>query len=418
MKIAIVGTGVSGLVTAHLLHDAHDLTIFEAADWIGGHTHTIPVEVEGQRYDVDTGFIVFNETNYPSFTRLLSKLGVASQPTSMSFSVHCERTGLEYNATSVNSLFAQRRNLVRPAFLRMVRDILRFHKVGAPTLEAGVDDSTTLGEFVEQGGYSRWFGEYFLYPMAAALWSSGIGDVREFPLRHFLEFFDNHRMLQVSGRPQWRTVRGGSSRYVDPLVAPFRDRIRLETPVDSIRRIEDGGVVIRTAAHGEERFDAVVLAAHSDQALAMLEDPSPAEREILGAIGYQRNDVVLHTDVSQLPRRPLARAAWNYTIPEDPTELASVTYGMSLLQSIEAPVEFCVTLNRTAHIDPSKILGRYDYAHPVFTRGAVAAQARRDEINGPRNTYYCGAYWGWGFHEDGVRSALEVARHFGRSLES
>ena len=414
MRIAVVGTGISGLVAAYLLSREHELTIFEADDHIGGHTHTHAVERFGRRYAVDTGFIVFNERTYPNFIRLLDEIGVASQPTGMSFSVRCERTGLEYNGTDLNGLFAQRRNLLRPSFHRMVADILRFYRE-APALLVDGDPALTLGQYLERGHYSRPFVDQHIIPMGAAVWSTDARQMLDFPARYFVQFFDNHGFLVVNGRPPWRVVCGGSHAYVGPLTRGFRERIRFRTPVRAISRKRDG--VRITPWGGEaERFDAVVIATHSDQALALLSDPSPAEREILGAIPYQRNEVVLHTDARLLPRCRRAWAAWNYHLLDPAPSGAAVTYNMNLLQGLESPEPFCVTLNRGAAIDPAKVIARLTYHHPVYTRAGVAAQARRNEISGVNRTYFCGAYWGHGFHEDGVVSGLAVARHFGLAL--
>lgn len=406
MRIAIVGTGIAGLVAAYRLHREHALTVFEANDYVGGHTHTIPVERFGRTYAVDTGFIVFNERTYPRFIALLDELGVASQPTTMSFSVRCEQSGLEYNGANLNALFAQRRNLVRPGFHRMVRDILRFYREAPAFLLAG-DHSLTLGDYLARGGYSREFIDWHLLPLGGAVWSTEPSRMREFPAHYLLEFFNRHGFLQVNNRPGWRVVRGGSQRYVTPLIRGFRDRIRLRCPVRSITRTA-AGVSIVSADGTAEWFDAVVIAAHSDQALAMLTDPSRAEREILAALRYQQNEAVLHTDARLLPRSRRAWAAWNYHLPQTVSDVVTVTYNMNLLQGLQSPEPFCVTLNRSADIDPAAVIARMVYAHPCYDRAAVAAQLRRAEINGVNRTYFCGAYWGFGFHEDGVRSGLEA----------
>lgn len=412
MKLAIVGTGIAGMTAAHLLHQDHDLTVFEAGAYIGGHTNTVEVEQQGRSYAVDTGFIVFNDWTYPNFIALLDRLGVASQPSDMSFSVRCEQTGLEYNGTSLNSLFAQRRNLVRPSFYRMIRDILRFNRESVELLdEPGPGPS--LGAYLEQNRYSPAFIRRYIVPMAGAIWSAGRATMQEFPARYLVQFFKNHGMLSVDARPTWRVITGGSQRYVEPLVRPFRDRIRLQSPVESISRYPDR-VEVRgrdqRGAYQTERFDGVVLACHSDQALALLADPSPLEKEILGAIRYQPNEAVLHTDRSLLPRRRLAWAAWNYHLVPNPPDHALVTYHMNRLQGLSAPYDFCVTLNHTEAIDPATILKRITYHHPVFSPEAIAAQQRHGEINGCRRTWYCGAYWGFGFHEDGVKSAMTACQ--------
>jgi predicted NAD/FAD-binding protein len=410
MKIAIVGTGIAGNVAAWQLHAGHAITVYEAAERIGGHTHTHRVEQAGRCYDVDTGFIVFNDRTYPRFLALLSELGVASQPGSMSFSVRCERTGLEYNGTTLNTLFAQRRNLLRPSFLRMMRDILRFNRE-APTLLSEPGGELPLGELLARGRYGAAFVDHYIVPMGAAIWSTDPLSMLRFPARFFVRFLHNHGMLTVNDRPAWRTIRGGSARYVEKLTAPFRDRIRLNTPVERIRRVP-GGVILKARDCEPQRYDAVFLACHSDQALALLADPSVAEREVLGAIPYQRNEAVLHTDVRLLPRRRLAWAAWNYHALAEPGRPVALTYNMNILQQLDAPTPFLVTLNRSDAIDPARVIRTLSYDHPLFTPASVAAQARQRELNGPLRTYYCGAWWRNGFHEDGVVSALQALEHF------
>jgi predicted NAD/FAD-binding protein len=409
MRIAIIGSGIAGLTVAHQLDGRHDLTIFEAETWAGGHTHTIDVPAPGGPLAVDTGFIVFNDWTYPNFIALLEELGVASQPTSMSFSVHREDTGLEYNGTSINALFAQRRNLLRPRFLLMVRDILRFNRE-APALLAGSDDDLTLGEYLEQNRYGDAFREDYLLPMGSAIWSAPPARTAGMPARHFVEFFHNHGMLSIDRRPQWRVVQGGSSRYVEALLRRFTGQVRLDCPVEHISRRPEC-VHLRTRAGQEESFDAVVLACHSDQALGLLADPTPAEREVLGAIPYQSNEVVLHTDASLLPRRRRAWAAWNYRrTGSDPSAPVSVTYNMNILQGLGGDTQYLVTLNDTRRIAEDRIIARLSYQHPCYDRAAMAAQWRWEEINGVCRTWYCGAWWGWGFHEDGVVSGIRVAR--------
>lgn len=420
MKIAIVGTGISGMVAAYLLHQDHEITVFEAGDYVGGHTNTVEVEMEGRIYAVDTGFIVFNDWTYPNFIALLNKLGVESQLSEMSFSVKCERTGLEYNGTNLNTLFAQRRNLLRPSFYRMIRDILRFNRESLNLLTQP-EPGPSLGAYLETHRYSKEFIDHYIVPMGAAIWSASHETMWGFPARYLVQFFKNHGMLSVDERPTWRVIKGGSQRYVEKLVRPFRDRISLNSPVESISRYPDF-VEVRVyedrKTHQAQRFDGVVLACHSDQALAMLADPSPREKEILGAIRYQENEAVLHTDISLLPRRRLAWAAWNYHLLPIQPDRAVVTYHMNRLQRLTAPHEFCVTLNHTEAIDPAKILRRIVYHHPVYSHEAVAAQQRHGEISGTNRTYYCGAYWGFGFHEDGVKSALAACRPFGKGLET
>ncbi len=410
MKIAVIGAGIAGNVAAWHLAREHEVTVFEAGSHIGGHTHTHEVEQAGRRYRVDTGFIVFNDWTYPNFIGLLDALGVESQPSDMGFSVRDERSGLEYNGRSLDALFAQRRNLLRPSFWRMLADILRFNRE-APALLGHAGDDATLGDYLARNGYSRGFVEHYIVPMGAAIWSTDPESMLAFPARYFVRFFHNHGMLSVDERPQWRVIRGGSARYVEALTAPFRDRVRLDTPVQSVRRLA-GQVYVKARGHDVERFDAAFLACHSNQALAMLADATPAEREVLGAIRYQPNEAVLHTDTRLMPRARRAWAAWNYHVLPEDTGRVALTYNMNILQSLDAPEPFLVTLNRGDAIDPAKIVKRIGYEHPLYTREGVAAQARQEEINGPLNTYYCGAYWRYGFHEDGVVSALQALEHF------
>lgn len=420
MNIAIVGTGISGMLAARMLCGEHRVAVFEAGDYVGGHTATIPIEMGGKVWAIDTGFIVYNEIAYPNFIEMLRRLNVATQESSMSFSVKCERSGLEYCSGSLNAFFAQRRNLLRPAFWRMARDILRFFREAREALQPG-SERVTLGEWLARRRYSREFIEWHILPLGAALWSADTGRIQNCPMQFFVRFFDNHQFLQVEGRSKWRTIAGGSHNYVEPLVKPFRSAIRLNCPVQRIARFDDR--VELTLPGGERQsFDHVVIATHSDQALKLLADPSDAEREILGAIRYQPNDVVLHTDTSLLPRRRRAWACWNYFLSDcgkvpGGENLATVTYNMNMLQNLPgAPETFCVTLNRTRRIDPAKILRRFTYDHPLYTPESVAAQARHGEISGVRRTHYCGAYWGYGFHEDGVRSALAAVTYFGKDL--
>jgi predicted NAD/FAD-binding protein len=352
--------------------------------------------------------------NYPNFTRILDALGVETQPTSMSFSVRCDRTGIEYNGTSLNRLFAQRRNLFRPSFHRMIRDILRFNREAKALLATGGDE-TTIGEFLDRGDYGEGFRDRYLVPMGSSLWSCPPGTFLEFPIRFVAEFFDHHKLLDLRGRPQWRVVAGGSSRYVERLIAGFVDRIETGTPVRSVRRTPDA--VLVTPATGEPRpFDHVIFACHSDQALATLDEPTATESELLGAFPYQANEAVLHTDPSVLPRKRRAWASWNFLVRADAREASTITYNMNILQGIRSRHVFNVTLNQTDAIDPSRILARMEYHHPVFTVRRGEAQARHGELIGHDRISYCGAYWGYGFHEDGVRSALAVTEHFGKTL--
>ncbi len=414
MKIAIIGGGISGLTTAHLLCGEHDITLFEANDYLGGHTNTLDVTNAGVQYAVDTGFIVFNERTYPNFIKLLDRLGIPSQPSVMSFAVSSQRSGLEYCATNLDTLFAQRRNLINLPFWGMLRDIFRFNRESRHLY--GSDDMTlTLETYLAEGGYSRSFIDDFLVPMGSAIWSAAPRSFLQFPVAAFVQFFTNHGFLNVVDQPKWRVVSGGSRQYVEPLSRPFRQQVRLSSPAERVQRHADR-VEVTARGSQPERFDHVVLACHSDQALAMLADPSAAERELLAAIPYQKNDTVLHTDSSLLPALPRARASWNCHIPRQERDGVSLTYWMNKLQSITAPVEFCVTINTPDAIAPEAVLRRLVYHHPVYSTAAFEAQKRRDEISGVNRTSFCGAYWGWGFHEDGVKSALAVCRQFGKEL--
>ncbi|BFI96128.1 MAG: FAD-dependent oxidoreductase [Rhodanobacter sp.] len=410
MRVAVIGSGIAGLASAWLLSRQHEVTLFEGNDYLGGHTHTHDIELDGRHYAVDSGFIVHNPAHYPLLTQLFDELGVASQPTTMSFAVHNEASGLEYNATSLDALFCQRRNLLSPRFIGMVRDLFRFYRE-APALLDGKGHGPALGDWLAENRYGAAFRDEHLVPMASALWSSPPEQILAFPARYLVQFMANHQMLQVAGRPEWRVVRGGSASYVRAMRRRWQVRERLGTPVRHIRRDMLGVTV--TSEAGSERFDQVVLACHSDQALALLADASERERTILGAIPYQANDVVLHTDATLLPRRRKAWAAWNAFIPREPDAPCTVSYCMNLLQSLDAPQPFVVTLNRSEAIDPAKVLRRMRYHHPVYTHLSVAAQRRKAEIQGINRTWFAGAYWGWGFHEDGMRSAVEVATAFG-----
>lgn len=415
MKVAIIGSGISGLTCAYLLNRQHDVTVFESSDWIGGHSHTVDVEVKGERFAIDTGFIVFNDWTYPNFIRLLDQLGVASQPTEMSFSVQDPQTGIEYNGNNLNSLFAQRRNLLSPGFWGMLRDILRFNREALHDLEERrIAAETTLGDYLRQNGYGQRFIEHYIVPMGSAIWSMSLGDMHHFPLQFFVRFCKNHGLLSVTHRPQWRVVSGGSRSYVEALSAGFVEHIRLDCPVYRVER--DGAGVNLHSGSGIERFDSVVFACHSDQALRLLAAPSQAEREILGALSYAENDVVLHSDTRLLPNRRLAWASWNYRLGGSTRQPAAVTYNMNILQGLQSETTFCVSLNQTEDIDPDKILGRFRYAHPQYSQAGLLAQARWQALQGAQNSYYCGAYWANGFHEDGVVSALRVAAAFGEHL--
>jgi len=405
MKIAIIGAGISGLTAASQLHPLHDITVFEANRYIGGHTNTVDVQYEGDRQQVDTGFIVFNRETYPRFVALLEQLEVASQPAPMSFSVRCDNSRLEYRGAGLNGLFAQRSNLLNPSFYRLLMGLLRFNKRGRELLDCPED--VTVGEYFKREQYPTEFVEKYFLPMGAAVWSCPPQRLLEFPVAFIARFYHNHGLLNVARRPQWRVVCGGSKSYIGKLIQPFADRIYTDTPVQQISR-RDSGVTIQSA-RGEEHFDHVVLACHSDQALRMLAQPTAAETEILSAFPYQKNVAVLHTDTSVLPRSKRAWACWNYHLGGDPQAPATVTYNMNLLQGLTSPHVYCVTLNPQQEINPLRVIRKIQYAHPLFAAGRDRAQLRWSEINNRRHTSFCGAYWRNGFHEDGVVSGLAVA---------
>jgi predicted NAD/FAD-binding protein len=433
MRIAIIGAGISGLTCAHLLHREHEIVLYEAASYAGGHTHTVRVDTPRHTHHVDTGFIAFNDRNYPNFSRLLEGLGVQVQPTHMSFSVKGEEEDFEYAGTP-RGVFCQPHNLLRPWFLRMLAELPRFNrelrrvlqdeqardngKAGSESEAAATRGSSeSLHDFLAHHRFSKDFVERLIVPQVSAVWSADPRQMATFPVRFLAEFFANHGMLGLRDRPRWFTVSGGSARYVQELTRPFAHLIRLDSPVRSITR---GAEHVEIVASGlaPERFDHVVIATHSDQALALLADPSARERAVLGAIPYQRNEAVLHTDSTLLPRRPAARAAWNFHLLREPKPLSTVTYYMNHLQRLTGAEEhFCVTLNRSEAIDPAKVIRRIDYAHPVYTPQGVGAQSQHAAISGlAHRTHYCGAYWGWGFHEDGVVSALRACAPFGVRL--
>lgn len=425
MKIAIIGSGISGLTAAWLLHRSHEITVFEANDYVGGHTHTIDVDIDGdgEQLAIDTGFIVYNDWTYPNFIQMLERLGVDSLATEMSFSVRCERSRIEYNGSNLNGLFAQRSNLLKPRFHRMLQDILRFNREALELLDAD-HDRMTVDEYVTQRGYSRQFSDLYLIPMGAAIWSCPPETFGRFPVRFIVEFYRNHGLLSIRNRPQWRVISGGSARYVEKLIAPFNDRIRLSTPVESIVR-EETGITIRATGSEDERFDHAIFACHSDQALRILGNSATlTERNVLGEFPYQKNSAVLHWDDSVLPQRRRAWASWNYHIDGSPSsgekatsektgQSATVTYNMNILQRLNAARTYCVTLNWDKAIDPAKIIGKYEYHHPVYTTERRAAQQKHPDLINHNRTSFCGAYWGNGFHEDGVNSALAVCRQLG-----
>ena len=418
MRIAIIGSGISGSLAARLLATQHEVTVLESNDYPGGHANTVDVQIQGHRFCVDTGFMVFNRRTYPNFCRLLDILEITSQPSDMSFSVRCASTGLEYQGSSLNGLFAQRRNLLRPSFFRMLGDIVRFNHLGREAVASGqLRDGRTVGEFLRQCGAGRRFIDQYLVPIASAIWSSKPRAILDFPADFMIGFFANHGLMQLRNRPRWRTIVGGSRKYVNALLEPIHGQVRLACPVTSVAR-EENHVVVQLASGKQERYDRVVFATHADQTLRMLADPTLAEDEILRCFPYHSNEAVLHTDTSLLPTRRNARASWNYHIARADEESASVTYDLSRLQRHDSPTPILLTLNATSAISPSKVLRSFTYHHPAYTRESLAAQRRFHDIRGQNRSHFCGAYWGYGFHEDGVNSALAVARDFGIGLEA
>lgn len=416
-RVAIIGSGVSGAVAARLLCQTHDVTLFESAAHAGGHARTVPVDLEGRVYWVDTGFMVFNQRTYPNFCRLLDRLGVASRESDMSFSVQCGRSGLEYQGSSLNGLFTQRRNLVSPRFWRLLRDIGRFNREATKAVGRGaIDERLSVVEWLSQHGLAEPFTSSYLAPMAAAIWSSDPRSISEFPAHFLLGFFANHGLLQITDRPQWRTVTGGARRYVQAVLQPLADRVRLNTPVASIVRTESE-VLIAAQGRPPESFEQVVLACHADQALKLLHAPTDAELQVLSSFPYQPNEAVLHTDVTLLPRRPRAWASWNYHSPVTEQGPVSVTYNLSRLQGHATRTPLLQTLNACRPISPGCVLERHTFRHPAYSAASIAAQRRWEEISGQNRTHYCGAYWGYGFHEDGVVSALRVAESLGAKGE-
>ncbi len=413
-RIAVIGSGISGLASAYLLSRKHQVTLFEANESLGGHTATVDIELDNRSYAIDTGFIVFNNRTYPNFLKLLDQIGIHKKPTEMSFSVQHSGSGIEYNGNSIGTLFAQKRNLISPRFYHFLYEIIRFNRISKKTLISSAwEHNSTLGEFLAQHKFSSFFAEHYILPMVAAIWSSSINDSRDFPLKFFLNFFNHHGLLNIIDRPQWYVIEGGSRSYI-PKLANLVEEIRLNASIKQIERHADS-VSIKSRV-GEEHFDEVVMACHSDQAIRLLKDCSAQEYEILNSIKYRNNDVTLHTDISVLPQSKTAWASWNFWQGQDADAAPAVSYYMNRLQGIESPHHFCVSLNQSEAIHPDKILRQFNYAHPVFDNQALIAQQRRHEICGKNRTHFCGAYWYNGFHEDGLKSALDVCERFGITL--
>ncbi len=418
MRIAIIGTGISGSLAARLLSTKHLVSVFEANHYAGGHAHTVDVAIAGESFPIDTGFMVFNRRTYPNFCRLLELLEVSSQPSDMSFSVRCSQSGTEYQGSSLNGVFAQRSNILRPTFLNMLRDIGRFNRLGTSAATSGeLQDGRCVKDFLNGCRLGKRFRDQYLVPMGAAIWSAEPQAILDFPADFMIGFFANHGLMQLRDRPKWRTIAGGSRSYVAALLEPIRDRVRLNCPVASVTRMPNE-VMVKPIHGSPESFDQVVFASHADQALKLLSDATLDEQQILGAFPYHSNEAILHTDSSLLPKRKRAWASWNYHIPPDAAKAASVTYDLSRLQRHNSARPILLTLNDSTHIDPDKILRKFTYHHPAYSCHSIVAQRRYNEINGRRRTHFCGAYWGYGFHEDGVNSALAVTRQFGIELEA
>jgi predicted NAD/FAD-binding protein len=414
-KIAIIGSGVSGLTCAYLLAKKYEVTVFEKNNYIGGHTATVDIDYNGEQHAIDTGFIVCNNKTYPNFLKLLSQIGVNHQDAEMSFSVHNVQSKMEYNGNGLNSLFAQRSNILKPKFWLLIKEILRFNKLCKALYQQDIDVNLSLGDFLTDEKFSEYFCQHYILPMGAAIWSTSLEEMKDFELKFFVRFFYNHGLLNITDRPQWHVIKGGSREYIKPLIKDFADNILLNSSITSITRHESH-VIVALENGDQHEFDEIVLACHSDQALALLGDESQQEQAILGSIPYSKNDVVLHADESVLPKRKLAWASWNYRLDFNNPKPAAVTYNMNILQGLKSDTTFCVTLNQTEQINPDKIIRKFVYHHPVFNKESMQAQQRRDEICGKNRTHFCGAYWYNGFHEDGVRSAVDVAKRFGCEL--
>lgn len=412
MKIAIIGAGIAGIYAAHELDVQHDVDVYEASGYPGGHTDTHHINLEGQQYAVDSGFIVYNQQNYPGFCDFLEELGITGRDTDMSLSVSNSATGLEYNPADLNRLFCQRRNLLNPHFYGMLRDLLRFYRE-APALLKSDDDTLMLGDYLQQKGYGQYFVENHLLPMASALWSGPTESIRAFPVRYFVQFLQNHQMLNLRSRPVWRTLKRGSQQYVDVWLAQFRGRFFRHMSVESLVIEQNDSQPVKLKAAGEwYAYDRVFVACHADQALAMLDRPSQAEQRVLGGMPFQKNHMQLHSDTRLLPRNRSAWASWNARVSQAESGKCTVSYNMNILQGLNAPVEFIVSLNSADQVDPSLVYAEREYSHPVYTPDSLSAQKNWPAINGKHGLYYCGAYWGWGFHEDGVQSAKRAVALF------
>lgn len=411
-NIAVIGSGISGLTSAYLLSEKHNVTVFEKNDYLGGHTATVDIEYQGENQTIDTGFIVFNDRTYPNFLRLLFQINIGKQPTEMSFSVHNTQTGLEYNGHTLSTLFAQRSNLFNPKFWSLIFQIIRFNKACKRAYASNdYDLNLTLGDFLKDNNFNDYFAQHYILPMGAAIWSSSLDEMQQFQFKFFVQFFNHHGLLNIADRPQWYVIPGGSRSYINPLIEPFKDNIKLNATIKSVTRLNDK-VQILFADESEQEFDEVVFACHSDQSLALLGDASVDEKRILGDIAYSANEVVLHTDIAMLPKRRKAWASWNYQLSDNRSKPASVTYNMNILQGLNSEHTYCVTLNQTDDIAPEHILRKFTYHHPVFNLNSLRGQSQRKKICGVNHTHFAGAYWYNGFHEDGVKSAVDVAARF------
>ena len=411
-RIAVVGSGISGLASAYFLSRRHEVHLFEKDQRLGGHTHTVVADSSLGPVALDTGFLVHNDRTYPRLVRLFEELGIETIASDMCFAVACAGSGLEYSSRGPRGFFAQAKNLVSPSHLGLLSEIFRFNREAPKLLSASDAERVTLGEFLDARRFSDVFVHRYLLPMASAIWSASLASIRAFPAMTMIRFLDNHGLLAVTGQPRWKVVKGGSSAYIPKLVEPLRDRIETSVSIRGIAR-DEHGVTLRFFGRPDRRFDEVVLACHGDQVLPLLDDPTDLERDVFGGFRTTTNTAWLHTDASILPVREAARASWNYRLHDETDAAPTVTYDLNRLQGLRTREQFCVTLNPSGDIDDRKVIRRLSYQHPLYDNRAVHAQARWSEVSGVHRTHYCGAYWFYGFHEDGLRSALRVARALG-----
>tara|TARA_A100001011_G_scaffold400888_1_gene520757 strand:+ start:62671 stop:63918 length:1248 start_codon:yes stop_codon:yes gene_type:complete len=412
MKIAIIGSGISGLTCAYLLYKKHNITIYESNNYVGGHTNTISINDDNKDYNIDTGFIVYNNDTYPNFVKILNKLKVETQPSTMSFSLTCQQSGLEYGTGSLSSLFGNKSNIINLKFYKLLFGIITYFKNAKIFLNDNNNFSYTVLDFIKESKTNIFTYEKFILPMASAIWSTNFNEIEQMPAKYLFEFYKNHDLLSINPTKKWRVIKGGSKQYVSKLTKPFYDKIRLNTNVLSIQRKNDA-VFIKTDSNEQEKFDSVIIACHSDQALKILKDLTSEEKKILSNIPYQSNQAILHTDISVLPKNKKMWSSWNSFIPKEEESKVSLTYNMNILQSLKSEKTFCVSINMEKYINPSKVIKKINYSHPTFNKMSVEAQSKKNKISGKNNTYFAGAYWRYGFHEDGVMSALEVCKNFG-----